>query len=304
MKGKIEILMATYNGESFIKQQIASIQNQTMKDWRLYVHDDGSTDSTVSIIRDMASQDPRIILIDDGISFHAPAPNFMHLLKQANSDYVIFSDQDDIWLENKLEIMYHKIQQCDPSVPTAIYSNGYIYNSDTNEISGRSILVPPSGLGTVFFMNGGIQGCAIMMNRSLYQICRNYSGFLVMHDHIVTLAAFTFGRMIYIDQRLMLYRRHSQTVTDVASRNFRDKIMLFMNTHKPVIDRKHFRAIREFYEFYSSEISGKEKLLYLEFLRMEKMSRLEVAYTILKLPFNLYNSKLILLAKLCFRPFI
>lgn len=304
MERKIDILMATYNGESFIRQQISSIQNQTFKDWVLYIHDDGSTDSTLSIIRDMASSDKRIVLIEDSISFHAPAPNFMHLLKLAQAEYVIFSDQDDIWLENKLEVMYSEIQRYDSDIPTAVYGNGYIYNCDTNEISGHSILVPPSGLGTVFFMNGGIQGCAIMMNRKLYQLCQKYSGFLAMHDHVVTLAAFTFGRMIYINRQLMLYRRHSQTVTDVTFRHFGDKFIAFVKTHKPVIDKNHFRAIREFYDFYVSQMGEKEKEMYSQFLKMEKMNRLALLCTILKMPFNLYNSKLILFAKLCVRPFI
>lgn len=304
MKQKIDILMATYNGESFIRQQIASIQNQTMADWELYIHDDGSTDKTLDIIRDFALQDKRIVLIEDGVSFHEPASNFMSLLKHAQSDYVIFSDQDDIWLENKLEVMYQEIQRYDAQFPVAVYGNSYIYNSCNNEISGRSILVPPAGLGTVLFMNGGIQGCAVMMNRPLYKICQEYSGFLAMHDHVVTLAAFTFGRMIYIDQKLMLYRRHDQTVTDVAFRNFGDKIVSFVHNRKPVIDRKHFKAIQAFYDFYSEQMAEKERNLFLHFLKMEKMSRLRLMCTILRYPFNLYNSKFILLTKLFVRPFI
>lgn len=304
MKQKIDILMATYNGESFIRQQIASIQNQTMTDWVLYIHDDGSTDLTLEIIREFALQDERIVLIEDGISFHEPASNFMYLLKYVQSDYVIFSDQDDIWLENKLEVMYREIQHYDAQIPVAVYGNGYIYNSNSNEISGRSILVPPAGLGTVLFMNGGIQGCAVMMNRALYKICQEYSGFLAMHDHVVTLAAFTFGRMIYIDQKLMLYRRHNQTVTDVVFRNFGDKIVSFVHNRKPVIDLKHFKAIQAFYYFYAERMAEKERNLFLHFLKMEKMSRLRLMYTILRYPFNLYNSKFILLAKLFIRPFI
>lgn len=304
MERKIDILMATYNGETFIKQQISSIQNQTFKDWVLYIHDDGSTDTTLALIRDMASHDERIVLIEDGISFHAPAPNFMHLLKYAQADYVIFSDQDDIWLENKLEVMYREILHYGMQNPIAVYGNGYLYNSCTNEISGRSILVAPEGLGTVLFMNGGIQGCAIMMNRTLYRICQEFSGFLAMHDHVVTLAAFTFGRMIYLDQKLMLYRRHNQTVTDVSSRNFGDKIVSFAQNRKPVIDCKHFRAIQAFYNFYAHRMGENEKKLFVHFLNMKNMNCFQLLYTIFKYPYKLYNSKLILLIKLLVRPFI
>lgn len=303
MDRKVDILMATYNGEPFIRQQISSIQNQTLKDWVLYIHDDGSTDSTVSIIRDMATHDERIVLIEDGISFHAPAPNFMHLLKYAQAEYVIFSDQDDIWLENKLQVTYDSISRESQDIPLAYYSNGYIYDSVTNEISGRSVLVPPRDLGAALFLNGGVQGCAIMINRKLREICLDHPDFICMHDHLITLAALTFGRMVYIDQKLMLYRRHCHAVTDVSSRGYKDKIILFFQKKKPIIDGRHFKAIQAFYEHYSERIPEQQKVLFVVFLKMVQMNFFSRFWTILKYPFSLYNSKQLLLCKLFLRPF-
>ena len=82
----IDILLATYNGEKYIDTQISSIVNQTFSDWKLYIHDDGSSDSTVEKLKDWQSRDSRINFIDDGVIFHNPGKHFMHLLNFSNSD--------------------------------------------------------------------------------------------------------------------------------------------------------------------------------------------------------------------------
>ena len=92
----IDILMATYNGAKFIASQIRSLQNQTFTDWKLLIHDDGSTDGTIEILNFFCANDKRINIINDGIQFHNCALNFMHLLKYSDATFCIFCDQDDI----------------------------------------------------------------------------------------------------------------------------------------------------------------------------------------------------------------
>lgn len=82
---KIDILMATYNGGEYIAAQIRSLQNQTLSDWHLIVHDDGSTDDTLQIVNDFCKIDNRIEVLDDGKSFHGPAGNFVHLMKSSTA---------------------------------------------------------------------------------------------------------------------------------------------------------------------------------------------------------------------------
>lgn len=300
----IDILMATYNGAEFIEQQIRSIQSQTWHEWNLYVHDDGSSDDTVTIVRSMAQCDKRIILLEDEKSMHSPALNFMYLLQYSTADFTIFSDQDDVWLENKLEVLYQRIVVEDQKLPIAVYGNAYIYNGLTNEISGKAILAPYGSLGETLFSNGGIQGCAIMMNRRLREICVDMPEYICMHDHLVTLAAFTFGRMLYVDKRLMLYRRHKDAVTDVTARNFEDKIRLFVKERKPVIDHNHFKAIESFYMHYAGKMSQDNSRIFLSFFKMIKQNFFLRVWTILRYPFCLYNSKLILISKMIVRPFV
>ena len=89
----VAIVMATYNGEKYIAQQIDSIIAQTHQDWQLLVHDDGSSDSTMQIVAEYEKQDSRIRLIDDGVQFHNSSANFIHLLKNVDdkAEYICCS---------------------------------------------------------------------------------------------------------------------------------------------------------------------------------------------------------------------
>ena len=74
----VDILMATYNGEAFVEEQVQSIINQTYTDWRLLVHDDGSTDKTMEILHRLAEEDERVVVIEDGVQHLGVAKNFIH----------------------------------------------------------------------------------------------------------------------------------------------------------------------------------------------------------------------------------
>lgn len=103
---RVAILLATYNGEKFIGEQISSIQWQTHTSWHIFARDDGSTDRTVELLKALVPAD-RLTLIDRSIGEGgAPAKNFFSLLQQVpleNFSHVAFCDQDDIWAPRKLE---------------------------------------------------------------------------------------------------------------------------------------------------------------------------------------------------------
>lgn len=99
------ILMSTYNGEKFLAEQIDSIISQTFKNWSLLIRDDGSSDSTVSIITSYCKSDQRIIFLEDTLGNLKVQKSFSALMQQAvkrDEAFIFFSDQDDVWLPNKL----------------------------------------------------------------------------------------------------------------------------------------------------------------------------------------------------------
>ena len=117
---KVIIMMSTYNGEKYLAEQIESILNQTEKDFVLEIHDDGSTDGTLEIIKAYAQKDKRICIDNSG---HKGYPKcFFDLMKDAGeAKYYAFSDQDDVWLPNKIE---RAISFIDNEESPALYGAG------------------------------------------------------------------------------------------------------------------------------------------------------------------------------------
>ena len=276
----VDILMATYNGARFIEAQIFSLLSQTFENWRLIIHDDGSSDKTVEKVKKMQKMDDRIILIEDGRTFGNAGANFLHLLTFSKADYVMFCDQDDVWFDSKIAIYLEEIKNS--TQPMAVYSNGYTYNGEvitsTNFINFHRTNIEDS-----IFLNGGIHGCCIMFNRALVKIFENQMpDYVFMHDHFITMAAVTFGKMKYIDKALMLYRQHDTNVTGNVQLSFIDRLKVFLDTKNPVLDEKHFEANKSFYLQYKDQLNEKQAKLfeaYLNYPSLSKFSRLRMIYT-------------------------
>ena len=103
MKTKISVAICTYNGESFLKEQIDSILNQTLKVDEIVVCDDGSTDGTLDILEDYENRNPNVFRIFENKINLKSVKNFEQAIKKCSGDYIFLSDQDDIWATNKVE---------------------------------------------------------------------------------------------------------------------------------------------------------------------------------------------------------
>lgn len=300
----IDILMATYNGASYIRTQIQSLQAQTLTDWKLYIHDDGSSDDTMSILKEMKAMDSRINIIEDGIRFHESGLNFMHLLKFSKAPFCIFCDQDDIWLENKLELMLRFIEAKDNTIPQAVYSNSYVYIPETSDISGYATLCFPQKLKDVLFLNCGIQGCALMFNAALRDICKNAPDIVAMHDHVLTVCAAALGELSYLNKRLMLYRRHQSTVTGPTAKKLSDRYKSFFDMDKTVMSHKHYLALQSLYQKYETYISDDNKIIFSDYFRFEKECYIRRFFHVLAKGYKLYGRTSILAIKVLLRKFV
>ncbi len=116
VNSKISILLSTYNSELFLKEQIDSLLFQTVKDWVLYIRDDGSTDDTIILIEDYCRDHDNIILIKDELSNLGTKNSFMKLLSNVDSEYYLFCDHDDVWLPLKIERTLLKMKKQNPCI--------------------------------------------------------------------------------------------------------------------------------------------------------------------------------------------
>lgn len=120
----------------------------------------------------------------------------MHLLSLSTSSYICFCDQDDIWIENKLSTLLNKFKES--TIPTALVSSGYLFQSDTNNILGK-LNYRIRNLSELLFVNGGIHGSRCMINSAIREQMLRYSGTLNMHDHLMSQIACSFGNIEYVD---------------------------------------------------------------------------------------------------------
>ena len=225
MKSKSLILMATYNGEKYIKKQIESIIDQSYKDWNLLIRDDGSKDSTVQIIKEYINIDNRIHLIQNVSSLHGAYVNFWTLLHIAKGmgeyDYYFFSDQDDIWPRARMEWMISSVKDEEAKKPILVYG-------DMQVIDGKDKLIHESlnevmGIGqmsgyTEYYSSGFVWGCNAMINRSLFQVVpllqlNNPHIDIMSHDNYYTKFALSIGEVKYIPQKCIQHRRYGGNTT-------------------------------------------------------------------------------------------
>lgn len=213
----IAILMATYNGEKYVRQQIQSIQRQTVTEWTLYVRDDLSTDRTLEIVQEMAAADPRIIITPSKTKQGAMM-NFLSLLRDVKkADYYMFSDQDDVWMEDKIAVTLAKIKEAESAHP----DKAVVVHTDLKVVDGALNEIHPSFweyarvktelLTSLKWMSGGnlATGCTMMLNEEARLAAFPISDKALMHDAWIVLTTMRDGGTVTAVKRpTILYRQH------------------------------------------------------------------------------------------------
>ena len=215
---EIDVLLASYNGEKYIAEQIDSILNQTFQDFRLLIRDDGSTDSTPAIIEEYARKYPgKIEVVHDNKGGGNFCRNFFALLEHARADYVMFCDQDDVWLPRKLEIMLESMKQTEhenPDKAVLVFCGKDIVDENLQSIDGLSGINIQSerySLRQLLIVNC-ISGCTEMLNGELCRKLGGYSEAIDFHDWWVGLCAASVGVIRQVPEALVKYRQHSNNV--------------------------------------------------------------------------------------------
>ncbi|WP_223813001.1 MULTISPECIES: glycosyltransferase family 2 protein [unclassified Pantoea] len=214
-KGTVSILMGTYNGEKYLTEQLQSIASQTYTNWNLIVSDDGSTDSTCEIIEQFALNHPDKVYLHKGPG-KGFAANFFNMLQRSdiNSEFYAFCDQDDIWLDDKLESAVMQLS----SVPENKYK---LYGSRTKLIDsyGKFIGYSPCFTKAFSFNNALLQsyagGNSMVFSRGLKQIFETFPVDLkiVSHDWILYIICSAMnGAVIYDREPKILYRQHEDNL--------------------------------------------------------------------------------------------
>ena len=226
----ISVCMASFNGEKYIKEQINSILVQLNTNDELIISDDGSTDMTLETIRGIDDKRIKLFLNENS---HGYVHNFENALKHATGDYIFFSDQDDIWLPNKVEIILPYLKD-----DNFVISDAYITNEKL-EIKEKLSSWRKYKKGYVRNLYKSIYaGCTCAFTKNIKDYCLPFpSTKNIQHDTWIGLLSELKYNVIYIDQPLLLYRRHATNTSGAGSKSTKSahfmlkyRVVLFFET--------------------------------------------------------------------------
>ena len=301
----VDIILATYNGERFLRQQLYSLMAQTYGEWRCVIHDDGSSDNTIEIIKEFCKKDNRFVFIDYGIILQDACKNFLQTLKYSNADFLLFSDQDDVWLDTKIEKLLEVIKNKDNAIPQVVLSNAYLWENKRNYIYGQATLAFPNSVETLLFLNAGIQGASAIFNKKMLEILRTPIPCMVMHDYYLTLAGVFLGEIDYLHENLMLYRQHEKNVTGHADASMFQKIKYALSRRKnALVSKQHLKSLESFLDVWSKRIPDEELKKAKKFISMTKKNFLQRLFFLLGGDWKIYDSRIKLLLKFFLRPYL
>ena len=262
----IRILLAAYNGEAYLRRQLDSLLGQTRQDFQLIVSDDQSRDETPRILEEYAGKYPdKILYYRSGLRFGSAQGHFMHLLRTfADSDYILFCDQDDVWHPDKVEKTLEKMESVeeDPSVPVLVYTDLRVVNGDLEQIDPSfmhyaRICGDDTRLNRLLARNV-VTGCTVMINRALAELAGRQQDFsrVRMHDWYLAQLAAACGTLAYLPEATMDYRIHGANV--VGGNNdpaLRKLIKKALSTDLRANIRANFAQAQFLYENHGAQMT-------------------------------------------------
>lgn len=213
---KIAILLATYNGEKYIAEQVESILAQTKQGWTLYIHDDGSSDGTREIIRHYAEKYPDKIIEVEGAPTGSAKNNFFYLFHQVEAPYYMCCDQDDVWLPEKISVTKQAMLdiETEPEKPSLVFTELRVVGEQLETIADNMSDYQGLDCKTLQFnrilVQNVVTGCTMMVNRALREEMTRLTEYkeVLMHDWWAALVATAYGNIYFVSEPTILYRQH------------------------------------------------------------------------------------------------
>ena len=272
----VHIVVATYNGELFLREQLDSLLNQTHESITIEVCDDGSKDHTAEIVREYCKR-------DDRVSFHQNesnqgyVKNFLEGIKRSTASYIMLCDQDDIWNKDKVEHTLKKMKQTEQgqeNVPVLVYSDAMNYDSTSKKILGRFHAASHLNTKKVdtahLFMENKCIGCTCMVNRSIQHYLITLPEEIRVHDWWLALICSHFGKIGYLDEPTLLYRQHGSNMIGGDDYGTYVKERLSEIERQRAVLRDTYRQAAAFLACFRSQMSDKQIRIAEQFAGMEK----------------------------------
>lgn len=281
MENNVDILMATYNGEKYLHKQINSLLAQTYSNIKIIIRDDGSTDSTVKILKEYQSNNSdKIQIIEDNLGNLGVTQNFNQLVKYSTADFIAFCDQDDIWLPEKIEkSIYYMNEHLKTSKKSICFTYSDMKIIDKYDVLTHHSFWKLAYLHPKYFtfnrllMQNIPHGCTILMTKKLKELAFPIPKNAILHDHWIALVASAFGAAIPIFEPLVLIRNHGENVTQRKNNHWLRLKRFYKNFSTNEEYLKHLMVrieqAKDFYNVYVDKLSDEKKTILEQFLLLE-----------------------------------
>lgn len=215
----IAILLSTCNSGKYLRPQLDSLFTQTVQDFEIHVHDDGSKDDTLQILAEYQQKHPGLILRKDPQPGRLAKGSFIWLLENTQADYYMFCDHDDVWLNDKIEKTYSKMQACEKARPgkaVVINTDLKVVDEQLNEIHPSFWAynkIKPVLLRSFEYLTvcNAFTGCTMMINRAAKELALPISEKALMHDKWIALKVAAAGGILEsVHEATVLYRQHGE----------------------------------------------------------------------------------------------
>ena len=215
---KTAVLLAAWNGSVYLPALLESLAGQTDPGFTVIMQDDGSTDNTPALLLKAAERDNRFVFGAEQGKHLGAAGNFLSLIRQAEADYLLLSDQDDIWEPDKIAVLKQAIlgleKQYGAGTPLLVHSDCSLISETGEQTCGsffhrqgwdpRAVTLPQ------LLVQNNVTGCTLIMNAALQRLVASHAKAeeLFMHDWFIALTAAAFGRISFVNRPLVRYRQH------------------------------------------------------------------------------------------------
>ncbi len=288
----VAVVMATYNGEKYIREQIDSILASNYQDFELFIYDDGSKDDTVPILRTYEEQNPSRVHVHQNEKNLGLVRNFIEGLSKTTMDYVMFCDQDDVWKSNKIGITLKRMRnmeaQYGKGMPFAVFTDTSVVDSDLKELYPSFFksnhLDPTKTDLSHLLMENKLIGCTVMINAALRKILQSNRMPLhaKYHDWWVALIAASFGKIGFVNESTLMYRQHGGNIVGGADfKSYVKNRLQSLHQQKESILSLEKQAW-EFVHLYGEQLSVEKRMIIQEFSELGEAGFLQKRQIILK----------------------
>lgn len=279
-KPSVDVLLATFNGDKYLDEQLESLACQEDVIVKVWVNDDGSTDGTLDILKTWQRKGLiKKISNSQGVGSTAA---FLGLLSEhSDSEYVAFCDQDDIWDENKLTSQLNSLVGFTPMMSTCLR----LYIDEAGKVIGQSkdLQNPPSFLNSTF--ENIAPGNTILLNNEAIKVINELQNPPISHyDSWIYLLISAFGKVVFVPSHFVKYRIHSNNSVGLRKNSIKAStgaLKNYLDQQKYLVEMKskflspdqldHLTSISSFV----SEVSFRKKLSMLSKIKIGRQSKLD-----------------------------